>query len=87
MTTAGRLTEQSQKDIRSGERHQRAANGRSLTSAVENINIWARWLILRQRVARMLDDVASVPGTGSVLLTFDDFSFPASMPLASAFSR
>jgi pyrimidine oxygenase len=37
-------------------------------------------------VARMLDEVAAVPGADGVLLTFDDF-LPASTPLASAFSR
>ena len=26
-----------------------------------------------ESVARMLDEMATVPGTGSVLLTFDDF--------------
>jgi pyrimidine oxygenase len=26
-----------------------------------------------ENVARMLDEVAAVPGTGGVLLTFDDF--------------
>ncbi len=34
---------------------------------------WAPWSGSYASVARMLDEVASVPGTDGVLLTFDDF--------------
>jgi pyrimidine oxygenase len=77
------LTEQSQKDTRSGS----DTNVRQMADPTSAVNINMGTLVgSYASVARMLDEVASVPGTDGVLLTFDDF-LPASTPLANAFSR
>jgi pyrimidine oxygenase len=64
------LTEQSQKDTRSGS----DTNVRQMADPTSAVNINMGTLVgSYASVARMLDEVASVPGTDGVLLTFDDF--------------
>lgn len=49
-------------------------NVRQLADAASAVNInMSTFIGSHATVARMLDEVASVPGTGGVLLTFDDF--------------
>jgi pyrimidine oxygenase len=49
-------------------------NTRQMSDATSAVNINMGTLVgSYARVARMLDEVAAVPGTGGVLLTFDDF--------------
>ena len=49
-------------------------NTRQLSDAASAVNINMGTLVgSYAKVARMLDEVAAVPGTGGVLLTFDDF--------------
>ncbi|ONG10794.1 pyrimidine utilization protein A [Escherichia coli] len=64
------LTEQSQKDTRSGT----DTNVRQMADPTSAVNINMGTLVgSYASVARMLDEVASVPGAEGVLLTFDDF--------------
>ncbi|HEI8717916.1 TPA: pyrimidine utilization protein A, partial [Klebsiella oxytoca] len=64
------LTEQSQKDTRSGS----DTNVRQMADPTSAVNINMGTLVgSYANVARMLDEVAAVPGTDGVLLTFDDF--------------
>jgi pyrimidine oxygenase len=64
------LTEQSQKDTRSGS----DTNVRQMADPTSAVNINMGTLVgSYASVARMLDEVAAVPGTDGVLLTFDDF--------------
>ena len=64
------LTEQSQKDTRSGT----DTNVRQMADPTSAVNINMGTLVgSYTSVARMLDEVASVPGAEGVLLTFDDF--------------
>lgn len=64
------LTEQSQKDTRSGS----DTNVRQMADPTSAVNINMGTPVgSYASVARMLDEVASVPGTDGVLLTFDDF--------------
>lgn len=64
------LTEQSQKDTRSGT----DTNVRQMADPTSAVNINMGTLVgSYANVARMLDEVASVPGAEGVLLTFDDF--------------
>lgn len=64
------LTEQSQKDTRSGA----DTNVRQMADPTSAVNINMGTLVgSYATVARMLDEVASVSGTEGVLLTFDDF--------------
>ncbi len=77
------LTEQSQKDTRSGS----DTNVRQMADPTSAVNINMGTLVgSYASVARMLDEVASVPGTDGVLLTLMIF-LPALTPLANAFSR
>ncbi|WP_174273556.1 pyrimidine utilization protein A [Sphingomonas bacterium] len=49
-------------------------NTRQMSEATSAVNINMGTLVgSYEKVARMLDEVAGVPGTGGVLLTFDDF--------------
>jgi pyrimidine oxygenase len=49
-------------------------NTRQMSEATSAVNINMGTLVgSYEKVARMLDEVAEVPGTGGVLLTFDDF--------------
>ncbi len=58
------------KDTRSGN----DTNVRQMADPTSAVNINMGTLVgSYANVARMLDDVASVPGTDGVLLTFDDF--------------
>ena len=64
------LTEQSQKDTRSGA----DTNVRQMADPTSAVNINMGTLVgSYASVARMLDEVAAVPGAEGVLLTFDDF--------------
>ncbi len=64
------LTEQSQKDTRSGS----DTNVRQMADPTSAVNINMGTLVgSYANVARMLDEVATIPGTDGVLLTFDDF--------------
>jgi pyrimidine oxygenase len=64
------LTEQSQKDTRSGS----DTNVRQMADPTSAVNINMGTLVgSYANVARMLDEVAAVPGAEGVLLTFDDF--------------
>lgn len=64
------LTEQSQKDTRSGT----DTNVRQMADPTSAVNINMGTLVgSYASVARMLDEVANVPGAEGVLLTFDDF--------------
>ena len=64
------LTEQSQKDTRSGS----DTNVRQMADPTSAVNINMGTLVgSYASVARMLDEVAAVPGPDGVLLTFDDF--------------
>ncbi|MGS6555120.1 pyrimidine utilization protein A, partial [Escherichia coli] len=64
------LTEQSQKDTRSGT----DTNVRQMADPTSAVNINMGTLVgSYASVARMLDEVASVPGAEGVLFTFDDF--------------
>lgn len=64
------LTEQSQKDTRSGS----DTNVRQMADPTSAVNINMGTLVgSYATVARLLDEVATVPGTDGVLLTFDDF--------------
>ena len=64
------LTEQSQKDTRSGS----DTNVRQMADPTSAVNINMGTLVgSYASVARMLDEVSAVPGTEGVLLTFDDF--------------
>ena len=64
------LTEQSQKDTRSGS----DTNVRQMADPTSAVNINMGTLVgSYASVARRLDEVAAVPGTDGVLLTFDDF--------------
>jgi pyrimidine oxygenase len=64
------LTEQSQKDTRSGA----DTNVRQMADPTSAVNINMGTLVgSYASVAKMLDEVASVPGAEGVLLTFDDF--------------
>ncbi len=64
------LTEQSQKDTRSGT----DTNVRQMADPTSAVNINMGTLVgSYASVARMLDEFASVPGAEGVLLTFDDF--------------
>ena len=64
------LTEQSQKDTRSGT----DTNVRQMADPTSAVNINMGTLVgSYASVARMLDEVATVPGAEGVLLTFDDF--------------
>ncbi|EFC3940406.1 TPA: pyrimidine utilization protein A [Escherichia coli] len=64
------LTEQSQKDTRSDT----DTNVRQMADPTSAVNINMGTLVgSYASVARMLDEVASVPGAEGVLLTFDDF--------------
>lgn len=61
------LTERSQKIPAPGS----DTNVRQMATSAVNINMGTGRI--SASVARMLDEVASVPGTDGVLLTFDDF--------------
>jgi pyrimidine oxygenase len=64
------LTEQSQKDTRSGA----DTNVRQMADPTSAVNINMGTLVgSYATVARLLDEVATVPGAEGVLLTFDDF--------------
>lgn len=64
------LTEQSQKDTRSGTN----TNVRQMADPTSAVNINMGTLVgSYATVARLLDEVASVPGAEGLLLTFDDF--------------
>lgn len=64
------LTTQSQQDKRSGS----DTNVRQMADPTSAVNINMGTLVgSYANVARMLDEVATVPGTQGVLLTFDDF--------------
>jgi len=64
------LTQQSAADTRSGA----DTNVRQMADPTSAVNINMGTLVgSYANVARMLDDVATVPGTEGVLLTFDDF--------------
>jgi pyrimidine oxygenase len=64
------LTEQGAADTRSGT----DTNVRQLADAASAVNLNMGTLVgSYASVARMLDEVAAVPGTGGVLLVFDDF--------------
>ncbi|MCS5781253.1 pyrimidine utilization protein A [Klebsiella pneumoniae subsp. pneumoniae] len=78
------LTEQSQKDTRSGS----DTNVRQMADPTSAVNINMGTLVgSYASVARMLDEVASVPGTDGVLLTFDDFLAGIDAFGENAFSR
>ncbi len=76
------LTEQSQKDTRSGS----DTNVRQMADPPRRSTLTWAPVGSYASVARMLDEVASVPGTDGVLLTLMIF-LPALTPLANAFSR
>ncbi len=64
------LTEQSSKDTKSGA----DTNVRQMADPTSAVNINMGTLVgSYAHVAKMLDEVATVPGTEGVLLTFDDF--------------
>lgn len=64
------LTTQSQQDTRSGK----DTNVRQMADPTSAVNINMGTLVgSYANVARMLDEVATVPGTQGILLTFDDF--------------
>jgi pyrimidine oxygenase len=64
------LTEQSSADKTSGP----TSNVRQLADPTSAVNFNMGTLVgSYENVARMLDEVATVPGTGGVMLTFDDF--------------
>lgn len=64
------LTEQSQKDTRSGS----DTNVRQMADPTSAVNINMGTLVGSwSTVARLLDEVATVSGCAGVLLTFDDF--------------
>ena len=64
------LTEQSAADTRSGP----DTNVRHMSNPTSAVNLNMATLVgSYESVARMLDEVATVPGTGGVLLSFDDF--------------
>jgi pyrimidine oxygenase len=64
------LTQQSNADTKSGA----DTNVRHMSSEVSNVNLNIGLLCgSYESVARMMDDLATVPGLGGVLLTFDEF--------------
>ncbi|WP_204310497.1 hypothetical protein, partial [Stenotrophomonas maltophilia] len=64
------LTAQGAADTKSGA----DTNVRQLADPTSAVNLNMGTLVgSYENVARMLDEVATVPGTGGVLLTFDDF--------------
>ncbi len=64
------LTEQSGKDTKSGA----DTNVRQMADPTSAVNINMGTLVgSYANVARMMDEIATVPGTEGVLLTFDDF--------------
>ena len=64
------LTEQSNADTRSGT----DTNVRHMSDPTSAVNLNMATIVgSYESVAKMLDEVATVPGTGGLLLTFDDF--------------
>ena len=64
------LTEQAAADTKSGD----DTNVRQLADPVSAVNLNMGTLVgSHAAVARMLDELATVPGLGGVMLTFDDF--------------
>jgi len=64
------LTDQSSKDTKSGS----DTNVRQMADPTSAVNINMGTLVgSYANVAKMLDEIATVPGTEGILLTFDDF--------------
>ena len=64
------LTEQSAADTKSGA----DTNVRHMSDPTSNVNLnMGTFVGSYEHVAKMLDEIATVPGVGGLLLTFDDF--------------